>query len=155
MSWWEGGFRFSSYEAHWSVPVIGGVVLVASLGTVRLWRGPSRQRSLGWLRSTGASVAGWPGRPSLYGAGVLVWLALFASVVGWDLHSFLEEVHELPTLSYLLGRVTRFHAGRAALVAGWMAAGWYIVTARRGRRARTGQMLPTGWAPGQEEGAAR
>jgi hypothetical protein len=45
------------------------------------------------------------------------------AVVGWDLNSFAHQAHDLPTLSYYTGRITRFAWGRALVFAAWLAAG--------------------------------
>lgn len=85
-------------------------------------------RSRAWLSSASRAVHEWRRTP-LFSAGVVVWVLLFLAVVGWDLNSFVHEVHYLPTLSYEIGRVTRYHWGRALFFAAWLAAGVGLVIA--------------------------
>lgn len=84
-------------------------------------------RSRAWLSSASEAVREWR-RTLLFSAGVIVWVLLILAVVGWDLDSFVHEVHYLPTLSYEVGRVTRYQWGRALLFAAWLAAGIGLVT---------------------------
>ena len=97
---------------------IAGVVLAALLA------GRRRQRSTSgaWLVDAGRAAAGWREHPG-YAAGVVVWAILLLAVVGWDLNSFAHQAHDLPTLSYYMGRVTHFHWGRALVYAIWLVAG--------------------------------
>jgi len=106
-------------------------VILAAVGVVAaVIAGWSRQRmrTRAWLSSTSRAVRGWRRAP-LFSTGVVVWTLLILAVIGWDLNSFVHEVHYLPTLSYEIGRVTRYEWGRALLFAAWLAAGIGLVTA--------------------------
>jgi hypothetical protein len=119
LSAWEGTLWRQSAAAHWSVGLsIAAVVVLA----VVLGRGRQAEGSGAWLSGAARAVAGWRRTPSLT-TGVAVWAVLIAAVVGWDLTSFVHQSHELPTLSYQFGRVTRWHWGRALVFAAWLAAG--------------------------------
>jgi hypothetical protein len=64
----------------------------------------------------------------------LVWALLIGGVVAWDLVSFIFASHDLPTLSYFIGHVTRYAVGRGLLFAVWLGVGAYLVSARRAER---------------------
>ncbi len=130
-AWWEGGLHRWSAAAHWSV---AAVVIAVLLAAVVLGVGRQRQHSGEWLRQAARSTRTWVRRPTLRGTGAAVWVVLLAAVVAWDLHSFLRQSHDLPTLSRLFGAVTRFHWGRALVFLGWLAAGAAVVVGGRIRR---------------------
>ncbi|MGO9456031.1 MAG: hypothetical protein ACLP62_03135 [Acidimicrobiales bacterium] len=117
---------------------MGVTIVVVALATLIAGRGRQRATTGAWLTDAGRAVVGWRARPG-YAAGVAVWAVLLVAVVGWDLNSFAHQAHDLPTLSYLVGRVTRFTWGRALVYAAWLAAGAGIavgcLTARAARRA--------------------
>ena len=132
LGWWEGGYRWSASGAHWSVATIIAVTVLTAVVLARVrWR-QGGETSTAWLAGAYRGVASWLRRPSWYGLGVIVWVLIAVVVAGWDLHSFLREVHQLPTLSYLIGRVTRFRVGRMGFFLAWLVAGWYVVAARPG-----------------------
>lgn len=119
LSAWEGLQARQSAAAHWSVGLsIAAVVVLA----VVMGRGHQVERSRAWVSGAARTVAGWRRTPR-YAAGVTVWVVLIAGVVAWDLTSFARQSHDLPTLSYQFGRITRWHWGRALVFAGWLAAG--------------------------------
>jgi len=62
---------------------------------------------------------------------VVVWVLLVLAVIGWDLNSFAHQAHDLPTLSYLIGRVTRWRWGRGTFFAAWLALGVGLAAGRR------------------------
>ncbi len=62
-----------------------------------------------------------------------MWIAVIFAVVGWDLNSFIHQAHDLPTLSYEIGRITRYAWGRAVVFALWLLAGSALVAGRRSR----------------------
>jgi hypothetical protein len=116
---WEGMQVRQSPAAHWSV----GLSIVAVVGgALVLGRGRQVERSATWCSAAVGAVAGWR-RTLLCALGVAVWIVLLAAAVGWDLHSFMRQSHDLPTLSYEIGRVTRWRWGRAVVFAAWLAAG--------------------------------
>ncbi|MHB8262435.1 MAG: hypothetical protein ACYDGY_01615 [Acidimicrobiales bacterium] len=120
---WEGGKPYTTASAHISIALaIAAVVLAALYGGRNL----QEVKSFTWLKATGGSIRRYLSHPGMQGTGVLVWLIFFMAYFGWDLNSFLHEQHDLPTLSYLIGRVTRYYIGRFLFVTGWLLVGWYL-----------------------------
>jgi hypothetical protein len=74
-------------------------------------------------------------------ASVVVWVVLIGGAVVWDMVSFAEQSHTFPTLSYYIGHITRYEAGRGALFALWLTAGAYFALGHR--RAGTGTETET------------
>jgi hypothetical protein len=101
---------------------VGTTIAGVALATLVVGRGRQRTTTVAWLADAGRAAVGWRERPG-YAAGIAVWAALLLATVGWDLNSFAHQAHDLPTLSYFTGRVTRFAWGRALLFAAWLAAG--------------------------------
>jgi hypothetical protein len=128
---WEGTLDRQSAAAHWSV---AAVIAAAIVVTVVAGRSRQRTTSRAWL-SSWRSATGWRERP-VYAAGVGVWVVVVLAVVGWDVTSFAVQTHDLPTLSYFVGRVTRYEWGRAAVFAAWLAVGGYLAVGWRRGRAR-------------------
>jgi hypothetical protein len=62
---------------------------------------------------------------------VVLWAALVAATVGWDLVSFVFQSHDLPTLSYFIGQVTRYRIGRGVVFAVWLSLGGYLAAGWR------------------------
>ena len=60
-----------------------------------------------------------------------MWALLIAATIGWDMTSFVEQKHYLPTLSRLFGAVTDHDWGRALLFAAWLVLGLYLALGRR------------------------
>jgi len=135
---WEGTLTHQSSAAHWST---GAVIAVTFVVAVALGRGRQPRRSANWLGSSLRATIGWRRRPG-YAAGVAVWAGLILAVIGWDLNSFAHQVHTLPTLSYEIGRVTRFAWGRAAVYALWLATGAALVSGQRRQPAPPSQEDP-------------
>jgi hypothetical protein len=129
---WEGTLDRQSAAAHWSV---AAVIAAAIVVTVVAGRSHQRTTSRVWLASSWRSAASWRERP-VYAAGVGVWVVVVLAVVGWDVTSFVAQAHDLPTLSYFVGRVTRYEWGRAAVFAAWLAVGGYLAVGWRRGRAR-------------------
>jgi len=131
-----------SPAAHWSVGL--SIAAVVGLALV-VGRGRQAQRSLPWVSDAGRSITGWR-RTRRLSAAVAVWIVLLMAVVAFDLVSFLHQSHDLPTLSYEIGRVTRWHWGRALVFAAWLAAGVGLATAclvpRRRRRRHPSRRQP-------------
>jgi len=129
---WEGLQNRSSPSSRVSVLcTIAVVVVMAAVAGAR--RQPLTSRT--WLQNAKASAVRWRESRS-YTIGVIVWLLIFFAIVGWDLNSFVHEVHDLPTLSYLIGRITRMHWGRALLFACWLGAGVAVPFACRAESRR-------------------
>ena len=121
---------------------MGATIVAVAVATLVAGRG--RQRATPVPGSPTRAEPPSPGatRPG-YAAGVAVWAVLLVAVVGWDLNSFAHQAHDLPTLSYLVGRATRFTWGRALVFAAWLAAGVGIavgcLAARSARRTGAGR----------------
>ncbi|MHB8188963.1 MAG: hypothetical protein ACYDHP_00760 [Ferrimicrobium sp.] len=128
VAWWEGDQPWQSVAAHVSILMTIAVLLVAALV---FGRGHQQLTNRQWLTSALRGIDNFLRRPRLYGVCVLIWLLLIVAVIGWDLHSFLLETHSLPTLSYLVGRITHSPIGRSIVVALWLAGGCYLVLADR------------------------
>ena len=64
--------------------------------------------------------------------------------MAWDAVSFAEQSHTFPTLSYYIGHITRYDAGRGVLFALWLAVGAYVALGHR----RTGPETGTGTGTG-------
>jgi hypothetical protein len=128
---WEGGLHHAQAAAHWSVAgCIAGIVLLGALAGRRR----QQQRTSEWLRDAGAAIGVARRSPSPYAVGVFVWALLIAAVVAWDLTSLVLQHHDLPTLSYYVGRVTRLRWGRTSLFVAWLGLG---VSLALGCRSRT------------------
>jgi hypothetical protein len=141
---WEGYLRWPSKAAH--ISILTAIVVMFALALVA---GRYRQpmSTAAWLSRIGAAIRQPSTRSPVAIVGALIWLMLVLAVAGWDLHSFLLEQHSLPTLSYLIGRVSRFALGRSVLVATWLALGGFFVLANRshvGRKVPTSTQPPTG-----------
>ena len=52
-----------------------------------------------------------------------MWCGVIAGVIGWDLFSFVVQSSSFPTLSTLVGHVTRYPFGRGILFALWLVVG--------------------------------
>lgn len=126
---WEGFQTWPTAAAHWSV----AAVVAAAFGVaVAVGRGRQATGSGSWLSATRTSIRAWVRHPSRYGAGVLVWIGLLATVLGLDLAALLRGSDDFPTLSRLAGDLTRYRVGRALFFAVWIACGAYLaVVARR------------------------
>ena len=129
-AWWEGYHPWPSLAAHISI-VSAIIVVVASAVLVGRRRQSLSSRS--WLHRVGAGLRNPTKRSPLFLAGAIVWVVLVLAIAGWDFHSFLREVPSLPTLSYLIGRVSRFVVGRSILVAAWLALGAFFAFSHRSK----------------------
>ena len=109
-----------------------------AVGAVVAGRGRQRSPSVTWLVGAARSIGAGRRRP-LFAAGVAAWTLLILAVIGWDLNSFVHQAHDLPTLSYLFGRVTRWTWGRALVFAAWLSAGAGLVVACRTVRRQEGR----------------
>lgn len=129
-SWWEGTFRWESLAAHVSViGTIAGVVLLAVLAG----RGRQCQTTRRWLAGIGPSIAAaWRARAAT-SLLVAAWAVLAAAVLGWDLASLELGSSRDPTLSSLIGHLSRHVAGRAALSLAWLALGVALALGGRAR----------------------
>jgi hypothetical protein len=114
--------------AHRSVELVGAGALVAMF--VLGWR-HQRRTSRTWAARTVRLTWGWRDQPREIRISVLVWCAVVAGVVGWDLFSFLVQSASFPTLSTLVGHITRFPVGRGILFALWLVVGVCAVAGSR------------------------
>ncbi len=74
---------------------------------------------------------GWRDEPRERRISVLVWCAVASGVIGWDLFSFAIQSASYPTLSTLVGHVTRYPVGRGLLFGLWLVVGAYAVAGWR------------------------
>lgn len=130
---WQAGLTRDSPGARWSVALLVGVALVMA---IVLGRGRQRRSSGAWIAQSALWVQHWRTQPRSLRIAVIVWTALVVAVVGWDLVNFIVQSHALPTLSYFIGRVSRYRAGRGLLFAVWLVIGAYLVA---GGRAKAGE----------------
>ncbi len=128
LSSWQGGLSRDAVEAHRSVGLVGVGALVAMV--VLGWR-RQRRTSRAWAARTVRLTWGWWGQPREIRVSVLVWCAVVAGVIGWDLFSFVVQSPSFPTLSTLIGHVTRHPVGRGILFALWLVLGVYAVSGSR------------------------
>jgi hypothetical protein len=118
-SWWEGGLHQYSVAAHWGIAAAIALVLVAA---VVFGAGRQAVPAGQWVKGPLGVRRHLAEAPQLTVA-VVIWLVLFAAVIGWDLNSFVHQSHDLPTLSRIFGTVTATRVGRAVVVALWLALG--------------------------------
>jgi len=125
----EGFWPQSSAAAHWSV---GAVLTAALVAAVVLGRHRQRRSSADWVSSSARAVARWWAHP-IRSASVALWVLVLAATVGWDTYSFSHQSDRLPTLSRVIGGVTRYPLGRAAVFLAWLALGAVLVAGERRR----------------------
>ena len=131
LSTWQAHLSRSSSAAHWSVAIL---VAVAFGAAVALGRGRQRERTRPWLARNLLFIRTWRTQSRAAVVAALVWTILIAGVVVWDLVSFVCQSHSLPTLSYVIGHVTRYPLGRGLLFAAWLGIGATLVSAQRSER---------------------
>jgi hypothetical protein len=130
---WQAGLTRDSRGSRWSVALL---VVVALVMAIVLGRGRQNRSSGAWIAQSAHWVQHWGTQPRSLRIAVIVWTALVVAVVGWDLVNFIAQSHALPTLSYFIGRVSRYRVGRGVLFAVWLAIGAYLVA---GGRAKAGE----------------
>jgi type IV secretory pathway TrbD component len=128
LSAWQGGLSRDSLGAHRSVALLGIAALVAM---VVLGWGRQRQGTRMWAMATVHLIRKWRSQPKANVVSILVWSVLIVGVIGWDLLSFALQSPSFPTLSTLVGHVSRYPVGRGLLFAGWLAVGWYVAAGCR------------------------
>ena len=111
-AWVAGSFTRYSWPA--TVAVTGLAVIVVTTG----WRGPLRPRAD-------------PGR--LPAPGTALWADLVTAGSAWELAAFFQQP-SLRTASYAHPRISALtdpllasHTGRSAVLAAWLAVGWFLV----------------------------
>ncbi|MGH8979609.1 MAG: hypothetical protein ACRDWE_01120 [Acidimicrobiales bacterium] len=121
---WEGTVNRGATAAHVSVLVTIALAFACAFAAGRRRQCKS---SAAWardgLRTIARDVTGRADRRPAFVAGVALWSVLVLAAIGWDLYSFSEEVHSLPTLSRLFGDVTGHEWGRALVFAAWLLLG--------------------------------
>jgi hypothetical protein len=123
---YEGGHPWPSLASHAGILAAIAVVwaAVAAAG-----RGRQRLGSKAWWGRLWHGLWRRPDRSWWGGAG---WVLAAMLVAGYDLASFLARSPELPTLSRLIGGVTRYYAGRAVAIGLWLGlGGWIALGGRR------------------------
>ena len=131
LSSWQAQLSRDSPGAHWTVAL---VVLAAIATAMVLGQRRQRQTMRAWVTGALRAVRAWRSHPTSAIISVLMWTVVIGGVIGWDLVSFVEQSHALPTLSYFIGHVTRYAVGRGLLFAAWLGVGAYLVSARRAER---------------------
>ena len=127
---WQAGLTRDSAGARWSVALL---VVVALVMAVVLGRGRQRRSSGAWIAQSAHWVQHRRTQPRSLRVAVIVWTALVVAVVGWDLANFIVQSHALPTLSYFIGRVSRYQVGRGVLFAVWLVIGASLVAGGRAK----------------------
>jgi hypothetical protein len=128
LSIWAAGRSRDDPGAQWSVAVVIGAAFGAA---AVLGQGRQRQTGSTWVADNARWVRHWCRQPRAQVVAVAVWTALLLAVVGWDLVSFVAQAHAYPTLSYYIGRVTRYPVGRGLVFALWLGLGGYLAAGRR------------------------
>jgi len=127
---WEGTQQRDSAASHWGIAGSLAVVLAAALVA---GRGRQQTSSTDWVRQSVRPLLDWPKRPRRM-TGVTIWVLVAVVVVGWDVTSLVAQSHDLPTFSYLVGRITRRPWGRATVLAAWLAVGSTFALGNRTHR---------------------
>jgi hypothetical protein len=125
---WEAGLSRDSDGAHRSVVLL---MVAAYVTALVLGRSRQRQTSRAWLARGGRDIRGWRTHSTRALLAAVIWAALIAAVVGWDIVSFVYQAHDLPTLSYFIGHVTAYRVGRGLVFALWLAIGGYLAVGWR------------------------
>jgi hypothetical protein len=111
-AWLAGTFIRYSWPATVAVTGLGAIVVLIG------WRGPLLHR---------------PARDRLPAVGTALWVVVLVSGCLWELVSLLRQPsltatsYAHPTISALTDPVLASAGGRAAVLAAWLAIGWYLV----------------------------
>jgi hypothetical protein len=137
---WEGFQAWPTPAAHWGV----GAVIVTGMG-LAIAAGAGRQAlsTRAWLSTSSASVRGWLRHRTGYGLAVLVWIAFLSAIFVWDLIGLLAASPQFPTLSRLIGDLTRYPVGRMLVFACWLIMGGYLILVGRRPASRASEVHPT------------
>ena len=127
LAFWEGLQAQNTRAAHYSV---GALIILALATAVILGFRRQLSTSTSWARGACRALGRWQDRPAEV-SGYLIWGLLILAIAGWDANSFAHQSHQLPTLSYYFGRVTRYHLGRTFVFLGWLSLGAYLVAGNR------------------------
>ena len=123
----EGFWTQQGAAAHWSV---GAVIVLGLLAAVVVGRGRQHSRSGAWARSSLRAVRHWWAHP-IRSASVALWVLVLGATVGWDAYSFSHQSARLPTLSRVIGGVTRYPLERASVFLLWLGLGAVLVFSER------------------------
>jgi hypothetical protein len=128
LSAWEGGRSRDSRGAHWSVALcIAAAFVVAGL----VGRRRQLRTTRAWFVQSSRWIWHWRTQPRAQVVAVIVWSSVILALVGWDAASFVVQSHAFPTLSYFMGRVTRYPVGRGLVFFLWLGLGGYLVAGWR------------------------
>lgn len=130
LSVWEGTTTRDTATTHASVLA---VIALAAAVALAVGRHRQRARTRAWVL---AGVRRARGHGFVEIAGVAGWVVLICATIGWDLWSFSQGAPHLPTLSRLVGDVTRHEWGRALVFALWLTLGAVIALGWRRAKAR-------------------
>jgi hypothetical protein len=130
LSVWQAGLSRDSAGAHWSVALVG---IAAVVLTILLGRHRQQRTSRGWASRLVQVGWRWRTYPRAIAVSVLVWTVLIFGVIGWDVVSFIAQSPSFPTLSTLVGHITRYQVGRGLVFALWLALGSFLVGGYRAR----------------------
>ena len=133
LSAWQAQLSRDSSAADWSVAL---VIAVAVVVAIVLGRGRQRQTARVWVGGNLRAIRTWRSQSSAAVISVILWTVLIVGVVAWDLTSFIVHSPKVPTLSYFIGHITRYHVGRGLLFALWLGVGAYLVSAQRRKAPR-------------------
>jgi lysylphosphatidylglycerol synthetase-like protein (DUF2156 family) len=103
---------------RYSWPATAGIVGLGTVVVVIGWQGPRRDH---------------PARGRLPVAGTLAWVAVLVAGCLWELGALMEQPslttdsYSHPTISTLTDPVLATSPGRAVVLLGWLACGWYLV----------------------------
>jgi hypothetical protein len=128
VSAWQAQLSRDSAGAHWAVAL---VVLGAVVSTIILGRRRQSQTTAAWIAGNIRAVRSWRSQPIGAVISVIVWAVVIGGIIGWDVVSFIYQSHNLPTLSYFIGHVTRYRVGRGIFFALWLVVGAFLVSGCR------------------------
>ena len=104
--------------SRYSWPATAGIIALGTIVVVIGWHGPLRDR---------------PASGRLPVAGTLAWVAVLVAGCLWELGALLQQPslttdsYSHPTVSTLTDPVLANSPGRAVVLLGWLALGWYLV----------------------------
>lgn len=128
LSAWQARLTRDSSAAHWSVALM---IAIAVVVTIVVGRGRQRQTARVWVDGNLRGIRTWRSQSGAAVISVIAWSVVIVGVVAWDLTSFIVHSPKVPTLSYFIGHITRYHVGRGLLFALWLGVGAYLVSAQR------------------------